>query len=144
MLPRAPHRRRISLKAVLPAGAMGRQIPVTSFSVIRPSATAGHSGAVRPQITACSPPHENCAPTPSEDCAPKKLTGLVQLECYSRPETPNIVVITPEFASKNCFFIDFAINTVCFCGFTPKFMKISVYFGIKTVSLFFWSSPQNS
>ena len=34
--------------------------------------------------------------------------------------------------SKNCFFVDFAINTECFWGYTPEFSKISVYFGIKT------------
>ena len=37
----------------------------------------GHSGAVPPQMTACAPP--------SEDCAPKKLRGKGLLEGKSRP-----------------------------------------------------------
>ena len=78
----------------------------------------------------CPPKRELCPP--SEDCAPKKLTGWVLLENNSMPETPKILVISPEFVSKNCFFVEFAIKTVCFCGFTPEFMKICVCRGIKT------------
>ena len=49
------------------------------------------------------------------------------------PETPKILVITPEFVSKNCFFVDFAaIKTVCVFGISPEFIKICIYFGIKT------------
>ena len=54
----------------------------------------------------CAPPNKNCTP-PSEDCAPKKLTGSVLLECKSRPETSEILVIALEFVSKNCFFVVF-------------------------------------
>ena len=84
------------------------------------------------------PKRESCPS--SEDCAPQKLTSSVLLECNSRPETPKILAITLEFASKNCFFVDFAIKTVCV--FTPEFMKILVYFGIKT--FFFGLLPQIS
>ena len=50
----------------------------------------GHSGAVPPQMTACAPPNVNRVP-PSEDYAPKKLTGSGLLECKSRPKTPKLV-----------------------------------------------------
>ena len=70
-------------------------------------------------------------------CAPPPKRGLYPEKIYrfgatggSRLETPKMLVITPEFVSKNCFFVDFVINTVCFCGFSPEFMKISAYFGI--------------
>ena len=98
-------------------------------------APQGHSGAVPPQITACAPPN-HCLCPPSEDCAPKKLRGSVKLKCNSRPETPKILVITREFVSKNCFLVNFAISTVCLCGFIPEFMKIRVYLGTK---IFFFS-----
>ena len=101
----------------------------------------GAFGAVPTQITSCAPTNKNCA-LPSEDCASKKLTGSVLLECNLRPETPKILVVTPEFVSKNCFFVDFAIKIVCLCGCTQEFMKIRVYFEMKT--FFFWSSPQVS
>ena len=54
-----------------------------------------HGGALR-----------GCAP-PSEDCAPKKLTGSGLLECKSRPKTPKLLFTTLELASKNCFFVVF-------------------------------------
>ena len=102
----------------------------------RPGTTGGHSRAAFPQITVCAPPtNENCA-LPSENWAPKKLTGSVLLECKSRPKTLKILVITLNFVSKNCFFVDFAIYTNCFCGLTPEFMIIRVYFGSK---IFFFS-----
>ena len=98
---------------------------------------ASHSGPAprgafrgrAPQIIACAP--QIIA------CAPKKLTCSVPLECKSSPETPKILLITLKFVSKNCFFADFAMNTDCFCGFTPEIMKLRVYFGTKTFILFF-------
>ena len=58
-------------------------------------------------------PNENCAPL-SEDCAPKKVTGSVPLECSSRLETPKILIITPEFVSKNRSFADSAVKKFFF------------------------------
>ena len=58
-------------------------------------------------------PNENCAPL-SEDCASKKVTGSVPLECSSGLETPKILIITPEFVSKNRSFADSAVKTF-FC-----------------------------
>ena len=109
-----------------------------SFVVIisGPAPRGGIPGPCPPKSLLVPPKWELCPPPPSEDCAPKKLTGLVLLECNWRPEA-KILVITLEFVSKNCFFVDFAINTVCFCGVTPEFMKIRVYFGTKTFSLLF-------
>ena len=60
-------------------------------------------------MTACAPPKENCT-TPSEDCAPKKLTGLGLLKCTSRPKTPILVFSAGIF--------------VIFCGLTPDFIKL--------------------
>ena len=118
----------------------------------RPGATGGHFEAV--------PPKNHCLCPSSEDCAPKKVTGSVPLECNSRPETPKILVITPEFVSKNCLFADFAIKTLflLFLVYTPEFVKICarifrdeyLFFGLKIrayiemKTTFFWSSPQKS
>ena len=46
-------------------------------------------------------------PPPSEDCAPKKLTGSRLLECKSRPKIPKPVFTALEFVSKNCVFVIF-------------------------------------
>ena len=87
---------------------------------------AGHSGAVPPKITAYAP-QTRIAP-PKRGLRPKEINRLgatgVQFEA-------KISVITLEFVSKNWFFVDFAISTVCFCGFTPGVMKIHGYFGTK-------------
>ena len=58
-------------------------------------------------------PNENCAPL-REDCAQKKVTGSVPLECSSRFETPKILIITPEFMSKNRSFADSAVKIFFF------------------------------
>ena len=116
-------------------------------------------GILRP----CPPNHCLCPfkrelyPTKG-DCAPKKLAGSVILECSLRSETPKILVITPELVSKNCFFVDFTIKTVCFCGFIPEFMNFRVFLGLRPflglyprfrrisrrTPLFFWSTLSNS
>ena len=72
------------------------------------------------------PPNENCAPPPppSEDYAPEKLSGSVLLECSSRFETPKILVITPEFVSKNCFFRRFCNKGCLFLWFHPGILEI--------------------
>ena len=107
-------------------------------------------GTMPPKSLLVQPKRKLCPPPPpSEDCAPKQLTGSVLLECNSRPETPKMLVITPELVSKNCFFVDFATKTVCCCGFTPEFIKVRVVFETMTFYfyfyfLFFWSSPQIS
>ena len=61
-------------------------------------------------------PNENCVPL-SEDCAPKKVTGSVPLECSSRLETPKLLIITPKFVSKNRSFADSAMKIFFFCFF---------------------------
>ena len=66
-------------------------------------------GAFRGRVS----PNESCAPL-SEDCAPKKVTGSVPLECSSRLETPKILIITPEFVSKNRSFADSTVKTFLF------------------------------
>ena len=69
----------------------------------RPGAPGGHTGAVPPQ-------NKNCAP-PSEDCAPKKLTGSGLLERKSR--------------SKLVFFVDWH----------------QILWRFWNEDLFFWRSP---
>ena len=67
-----------------------------------------------PHINHClCPPEQELCP-PSENCAPKKATGLVPVQFSSRPETPKILIITHEFVSKNRFFADSSVKTFCF------------------------------
>ena len=73
------------------------------------------------------PPNE-CLCPPSEDCAPKKLTGSRLLECKSRPNIPKSVFTALEFVSKNCVFVNLR--------------RISFKFWDE--DLFFWSSLQIS
>ena len=61
-------------------------------------------------------PNEKCAPL-SEDCAPKKVTGSVPLKYSSRLETPKMLIITPEFLSKNRSFKNSAVKTFFFVFF---------------------------
>ena len=117
-------------------------IKITFFNVSRALCLAFRPSATGGIPWPCPPNH--CLCPPSEDCAPKKLTGSVLLECKSSPETPKILLITLKFVSKNCFFVNFAMNTDCFCGLTPEIMKLRVCFGTKTFILFFCFSPQNS
>ena len=65
-------------------------------------------------------PNETCAPL-SEDCAPKKVTGSLPLVCSSRLETPKILIITPEFVSKNRSFANSAVKNFFFMAVTHKF-----------------------
>ena len=86
------------------------------------------------------PNHCLCLPRrelfpPSEDCATKKLTGSVQLECSLRPETPIILVIVPKVESKNSYFVDFATRSF-FCGFILEFLAICACSEMK-ISFFF-------
>ena len=94
-----------------------------------------------PQITAYAPKREMCPP--SEDCASKKVTGSVPLDCSSGPETPKILFINPVFVSKNRFFADFTMKTfILFFGLHPKIRGISRIFYDE--DLFLWSSLSNS
>ena len=101
----------------------------------RPGATGGILGPCPPK-SLLVPPQTRIVPS-SDDCASKKFIGSVLLEYNSRPETSKIQDVIPEFVSKNRCFVDFAINSVCFGGFTPEFMKIRVCLGTKTY-FFLW------
>ena len=94
----------------------------------------GHSGAAPPPNHCLCLPRRELFP-PSEDCATKKLTGSVQLECSLRPETLKILVIVPEVVSKNSFFVDFAIRSF-FCVFILEFLAICACSEMK-ISFFF-------
>ena len=45
----------------------------------------------------------------------------------SRPETPKILDITPEFVCTNCFFAYFAIRIQYFCCFMSELVKIRTF-----------------
>ena len=77
-------------------------------------------------------------PPPSEDGAPKKLTGSVLLSAIRGLRLPQYWLSPQNSGTRTVFFVDFAIKTVCFCGFTAEFMKTRVYFGMKT--FFFFTS----
>ena len=111
-------------------------IKITLFNISRALCLTFRLSATGGIPWPCPPNH--CLCPPSEDCASKKLTGSVLLECKSSPENPKILLITLKFVSKNCFFVDFAMNTDCFCGLTPEIMKLRVYFGTKTFILFYF------
>ena len=84
--------------------------------------------APRGAFRGCASPTKNCAPL-SEDCAPKKVTGSVPLECSSRLETPKILIITPEFVSKNRSFADSAVKifSCCFFGLHSRIRGNKVF-----------------
>ena len=104
---------------------MPLRIILNCIYVTGPAPRVGISGPCPPK-SLLVPPQTRIVP-PKRGLCPKELTDLVLLDCNSRPETPKILVIIPEFMSKNCFFVDFAIKTVCFCGFSPEFMKIRIF-----------------
>ena len=96
----------------------------------------GHTGAVPSQLTACAPP--------SEDCAPKKLTGSGLLECKSRPKLvffEDWHRISWRFWDKELFFFFFwdhlfsAGKTAWISDFGRK---IPCNF---SEDVFFWRSP---
>ena len=72
----------------------------------RSGATGGIPGPCLPNHCLCPTKRELCLlpPPPSEDCASNKVTGSVQLECSSRPETSKILVITSVLQHRLLFF----------------------------------------
>ena len=81
-----------------------KEVTLCNRGRVRPGAPGRNSGAVPPK-SLLVPPKREFFP-PSEDCAPKKVTGWVPLECSSRLEIPKILIITPEIMGKNQFFAD--------------------------------------
>ena len=81
-------------------------VPYASCVSTRPGAKGEHSGAVSPPNDCLCPLQTKIVPPPSEDCAPKKLTGSGLLKCKSRPKTPKLVFTALQFASKNRFFVN--------------------------------------
>ena len=57
---------------------------------------------------------------PKRGLCPKESNRLVSLENSSRGETPKILVINPEFVSKNQFFTASAVKTFFFFGLHPR------------------------
>ena len=97
-------------------------------------------GPCPPNHCLCSAKREMCPP--SEDCAPKKVTSSVPMECSSRPQNPKILVITSEFVSKNCFFRIFRNEDIFFLVFILEFVEIPTYFAVKIFG--FWFTLSNS
>ena len=103
----------------------------------RPGATGGHSGTASPPNHCLCLLNKNCAPQ-TRIVPPKKVIGPVSLECNSRLETSKILVITPGFVSKNCFFANFAIKIFnFFFGLHPEIREKSRIFCNKDLFLFF-------
>ena len=110
-------------------------------TVSRPGATGGIPGPFPPSNHCLCPlpPKQELYP-PSEDCAPKKVTGSVSLECSSMLEAPKILVITPEFVSKNCFLRRF-YNKDPF--FRPSPRSLRKFRALSELQTFFLSLPRN-
>ena len=87
-----------------------------------PAPQGGIAGP-RPYPNHCLYPTKRELCPPSEDCAPKKVTGTVPLECSSRPETPKILVIPQNSWVKN-FFLQISWWRLFFC-FQPGIRGIS-------------------
>ena len=92
----------------------------------KPGATGDNPRAVPPK-SLLVPPQTRIVPQ-IEDYALNKVTGSMPPECSSRLETPKLLVITPEFMSKNCFFAYFAVTTFFFLffGLHPRIGGISL------------------
>ena len=116
--------------------------------------TRRHGGAYRgcaPQMTACAPP--------SEDCAPKKLTGSGLLECKSRQKLAFFVDWTDigfhdVFAVKTFFYFLFFWSSSVFgrknrlnFRFRPanpsqfRWRPFFCFFFFLEITFFFWRSP---
>ena len=93
-----------------------------------------YSGSVPRNHSLCPPKQEFCPP--SKDCAPKKVTGSAPMKCSSRPQNPKLLVITPKFESKSCFF-RIICNKDIFLVFNLEFVEIPTYFAIKIFGCWF-------
>ena len=89
---------------------------------------------------AVPPKRERCPP--SGDCAPKKATGSVPLECSLGSETPKILIVNPVFVGKNCFCAEFAMKTFCYWS-SPQGSYNYAHMS-RRKQFFFWSSLSNS
>ena len=58
------------------------------------------------------------------------------MKCSLRPQNPKLLVITPEFESKNCFF-RITRNEDIFVVFSLEFVEIPTYFAIKSFGCWF-------
>ena len=80
---------------------------------------------------------------PSQNCAPKKVTDFVPLECSLGSEIPKTLIINRVFVGKKPFFANFAMNIFfhlfiyLFLAFISKFEKICASFAKKTFFLVF-------
>ena len=97
-----------------------------------PGATGWHFGAMPPK-SLLVPPFKREMFHPSKDCAPKKVKGLLPLECSSGPETPKIQSIREQ----KPFFCSSLDENPLFFVFTLEFVELRAYFAIKTFFMVF-------
>ena len=90
-------------------------------------------------FVAVPPKRERCPP--SGDCAPKKATGSVPLECSLGSETPKILIVNPVFVGKNCLCAEFVMKTFYYWS-SPQGSYNYAHMSRRKV--FFWSSLSNS
>ena len=93
-----------------------------------PAPRGAFRGRARPNHCLCFP-NKNCAAPPSEDCAPKKLTGSVLLECCSTPETPRNTGCHPRIREQELFFRRFCNKHGLFWWLYPRTHENSRMFG---------------
>ena len=87
-----------------------------------------HFGAVLPQITACAP-QARVVPQ-------RKLDWLGATGVQFEAKTPKLLVVTPEFVSKNCFLAGKFCNENLFLWFNPEIHKIRAFLEMKTFLVF--------
>ena len=73
----------------------------------------------------------------SVDCAPKRVTSSVPLECSSGSKTPKILIINPVFVGTNRCFADFAMKTFFFFALHPRIRRIMRYAYFAKMTFFF-------
>ena len=95
-----------------------------------PAPLGGISGPFHLLKSLLVPPQTRNVP-PCEDCATKKVTGPVPLQCSSVSETPKILIVNPVFMSKNRFFANFAMK-IFFFALHPRIRRLSAYFAMMT------------
>ena len=86
----------IALAMALVTGPWGVYYPC-------PAPQGGIPGPCPPKLLLVPPQTRIVSPKP--DLCSKEIDRLGAAGVQSRPETPKILVTTPEFVSKNCFFL---------------------------------------
>ena len=114
------------------SGVLGKR----AKSQLDPAPRGGIRGRV-PQMTACAP-QTKIVPPPSEDCAPKKLTGSGLLECKSWAKLFFFCGLTPDYMTF-LGWRPFILEITCFRPEKPLEFPISAEKYLrKSVKTFFF------